>query len=334
MKLTTIGTALAVSGLLFLASCGGGGGSSPPPVIEPDPPTTAPDPTPDPEPDPEPTPDPEPEPTPEPDPDPPPGVPDLEIAPQPTGLSVDTGLDIALLFWDNPHLAYANHGLTRIYRSTANDFATASEIGTSTGISYVDNTAKGNTTYYYWIAWETDEGGLGTPLSSTGATPSPDPVDEIARLSEEILNDPLTWELSNLHWRTSATLGGASLFSAAINDDRSIVVQGTLSGTNPVGGTASWSGKVGAYDVRIGTSGPPITGHARLAVDFGDATLNVDFTDFTQGHSDMSWRGLALTNGAFEDFTIEGAFYGTGHQGVAGEFERDQLRGAFGAIRE
>ena len=114
-------------------------------------------------------------------------------------------------------------------------------------------------------------------------------------------------------------------------------IEGTPSGRNPVSGSAVWSGKVRA--VETGPRGyTPVSGKARLEVDFGDATVDVDFTDFGEGHSDMSWRALQLEKGAFRDPqvgqpTIEGAFYGTEHQGVAGKFNRDSLRGVFGAVR-
>ena len=38
--------------------------------------------------------------------------------------------------------------------------------------------------------------------------------------------------------------------------------------------------------------------------------------------------------GGFRDGTLEGAFYGDSHEGVAGTFERDNMRGVFGALRE
>ena len=324
--------ALAACALLSLAACGGGGSGSTPVVQPPDPPVQEPDPDPDP-PD---TGEPEVEEIRGPD-----DAPTLAVPPMPQGVQVSIGIDIVQLWWDNPWNHYKNHGLTRIYRNTVNDFATATEIGTSDGISYTDHSARGGQTYFYWAVWETDTGRAGPRWASSGSEPSEDPADEIARISDEILNDPFTWELTGTFWRTSAFLGDERLFSATIYDDSRIAVQGTLAGSNPISGSAVWSGNVGAYDTRIGAADDnrglartPITGDARIEVSFGDATLDVDFTSFTQGHGNMSWEDLALTGGAFDGGTIEGAFYGAGHQGAAGTFDRNNLRGAFGAVRE
>ena len=113
-------------------------------------------------------------------------------------------------------------------------------------------------------------------------------------------------------------------------------VSGTRSGNNPVSGGAEWLGSVRAFET--GAEGYlPVSGSARLDVDFSDATVDVDFTDFTGGHSDLSWQGLQMTAGSFRDVqsqsTIEGAFYGTNHQGAAGKFDSSNLRGVFAAIR-
>ena len=114
-------------------------------------------------------------------------------------------------------------------------------------------------------------------------------------------------------------------------------VEGTLSGSNPVAGTAVWSGKVRAYDTQSGAGWMPVNGNARLEVDFGAATVDVGFTDFEAGHADMSWNSLSLRAGAFshtqDGATIEGAFYGSEHQGAAGKFRRDRLDGVFGTVR-
>ncbi len=114
-------------------------------------------------------------------------------------------------------------------------------------------------------------------------------------------------------------------------------IDGTPSGHNPVSGSAIWSGKVRAFDRRPDAGQMPVSGNARLEVDFDDTTVDIDFTDFEAGHDDMSWQALRIRNGAFRDTqglaTIAGAFYGTEHQGAAGKFDRDHLQGVFGAVR-
>ena len=113
-------------------------------------------------------------------------------------------------------------------------------------------------------------------------------------------------------------------------------VSGTRSGNNPISGEAVWLGGVRAFGT--GLEGHlPVSGNARLEVDFSDSTVDVDFTDFNGGHGDLSWQGLQMTAGAFRDSqsqpTIEGAFYGTNHQGAAGKFDHANLEGVFGAVR-
>ena len=114
-------------------------------------------------------------------------------------------------------------------------------------------------------------------------------------------------------------------------------IDGTTSGSNPIPGTAVWSGKVRAFDTQSEADWEPVGGNARLEVDFGNATVDVDFTDFEAGHGDMSWESLGLQDGTFSHTqggaTIEGAFYGSDHQGAAGKFDRDHLQGVFGAVR-
>ena len=113
-------------------------------------------------------------------------------------------------------------------------------------------------------------------------------------------------------------------------------ISGTRTGRNPVTGGAVWLGSVRAFD--LGAAGQlPVSGSARLEVDFADATVDVDFTDFDWGQSDISWQGLRMTGGSFRDAqsqaTIEGAFYGTNHQGAAGKFDSSNLEGVFAATR-
>ena len=135
-----------------------------------------------------------------------------------------------------------------------------------------------------------------------------------------------------------------TLFKAFIRGDTenggsyTLHIEGTQSETNPVSGSAVWSGGVRAYDTHPDTLGTPVSGDAQIDVDFGTATLDVEFTNFTEGHADMTWEDLSIVNGTFEHSdgldTFEGAFYGDDHEGAAGTFERGRLRGVFGTLRQ
>ena len=73
-------------------------------------------------------------------------------------------------------------------------------------------------------------------------------------------------------------------------------VSGTRSGSNPVSGGAEWLGGVRAFST--GSEGHlPVSGSARLKVDFSDSTVDVDFTDLSGGHGDLSWQGLQVDSG-------------------------------------
>lgn len=147
-------------------------------------------------------------------------------------------------------------------------------------------------------------------------------------------------------WGLWAKLGGQTLFKIAIRDDDSLfspgdpvpVVEGTKTGSNPLSGSAVWTGTVRAHDVHPDSYGTPVTGDARLEVDFAADTIDVMLSNFSGGHAAMTWQDLRLANGAFDHRrgydTISGAFYGAGHQGVAGKFTRDRLDGVFGTLRD
>ena len=113
-------------------------------------------------------------------------------------------------------------------------------------------------------------------------------------------------------------------------------IYGTPTGSNPVSGGAVWNGKALALDVHH-RGYLPVSGSARLEVDLDRATVDVELTDFDGEYADLSWQGLQVSGGSFRDApsqaTIEGAFYGMNHQGVAGEFDHDDLQGVFGAVR-
>lgn len=118
---------------------------------------------------------------------------------------------------------------------------------------------------------------------------------------------------------------------------------GVPAGTNPVSGSASWTGvMVGAdrspTDRRDATVGNFIRGDATLTVDFAQTNVDVVFDNIMDLETervllDMEWTDIPMTDGAFETGTIQGRFYGEDHEEVGGIFERDLILGAFGAKR-
>lgn len=122
------------------------------------------------------------------------GVPTLGVPPSPAGFFVRAGVNLVVAFWDNPFAHYANHGLTRIYRHTADEFNNATAIGMSSDISYVDAQVVAGD-YWYWIRWESTTSVLGPVSDSIRVTVSEDPEVAIMILSDDILNDPLTIDL-------------------------------------------------------------------------------------------------------------------------------------------
>ena len=378
--------AVALAAALLLVACTGGGGGPPasptdeppPPVQDPD---TQPPPVDEPDPDPEPggpddsamMPDPEPE---------PPVVP-----PAPAGVTVSAGIGVAIVSWDSPFGQYREHSLTHIYRSTTNSFSTATHIGTSESFLYTDENLQHDTTYYYWIVWESTDGERG-PRSGvvsdrTGLNPGgipdvqPPPPDDDDDTNSEALEGPAVLERTGTaqrsgtttyaetnvggrfpgtfsgtrpaysfnNWGLWARVGSATLFRADIRPNTFGItgftrhIEGTQSGSRPVSGAAVWTGGVYAYDAHPDTFGAPVTGTARLEVDFSAATMDVDFTGFSGGHADLSWDGVTIsTNGRFYvarggHNEMFGAFYGAEHQGVAGKFTQGRLDGVFGATR-
>ena len=156
------------------------------------------------------------------------------------------------------------------------------------------------------------------------------------------------WELRD--WGLWGSVGGNDIFGAKINgtyksgeSDPEIVdpfyrsVTGARSFTAPASGGAVWTGAARGYETMAETFGTPVEGSARLEMDFDASSIDVALTSFDRGHADMSWSDVPVTQGSFrssEGGAMDGAFYGGAHQGVAGKFDRDDLRGVFGAMRE
>jgi len=126
----------------------------------------------------------------------------------------------------------------------------------------------------------------------------------------------------------------------AIVDDAVAVSFGGSPGTTPTAlGGAVWRGALVGVDTRTQDR---IKGDAVIDIDdFAHPDVDIAFTELedSRGRSraDLRWEDIPVVQGTFRiqdtDGTIEGRFYGGGHQEVGGIFDRDQLTGAFGASR-
>lgn len=116
---------------------------------------------------------------------------------------------------------------------------------------------------------------------------------------------------------------------------------GNATDTNPaLSGNATWRG--GMVGGSVGSGRSLVRGDATLTLDMAQMAMDVAFTDIRsvdtgQSWADMTWDGLAVTNGTFgtgsQGDSIQGRFYGPNHEEVGGIFERDHIIGAFGAGR-
>ena len=117
---------------------------------------------------------------------------------------------------------------------------------------------------------------------------------------------------------------------------------GDATGTNPVSGSASWSGTMAGIDHSTHQSGEltnRVRGNATVTIDdFSSPRMDVAFTNIRDTatnahHGDMTWTSLPLTGGTFRGDGLVGHFYGPNHEEVGGVFLRNQISGAFGATR-
>ena len=115
---------------------------------------------------------------------------------------------------------------------------------------------------------------------------------------------------------------------------------GVESGSNPVSGSATWTGAmVGRVRVPHDAEQPGalVLGDSRLTFDFQMNDIDVAFTDIRSddgtSYADLTWDNIPTENGRFGFEGVQGSFYGPHHEEVGGVFERNQIIGAFGASR-
>lgn len=72
--------------------------------------------------------------------------------PTPTGLTALANQTVIVLNWDDP--LFTNYKQTVVYRAASNNLSLAERIGSTTGVTYVDELPPIGTVYYYWIRHE------------------------------------------------------------------------------------------------------------------------------------------------------------------------------------
>ncbi len=126
--------------------------------------------------------------------------------------------------------------------------------------------------------------------------------------------------------------------------DADVYSIGKTTRTNPVSGGAVWKGvAIGANASAVGRR-RVIMGNSEITVDFSEFQVDVRLSNLEDLETrvwccrDITWDDLPLSNGGFgmseTGNSIQGQFYGPGHEEVGGVFVRGQLVGAFGGQRE
>ncbi len=117
-------------------------------------------------------------------------------------------------------------------------------------------------------------------------------------------------------------------------------VIGTGVDTNPVSGSATWTGTMMGQDYSdpLG-SNEAVFGDAQIDVNFADLNLNVLFSNIVgrttnEAFEDINWPDLMMENGRFSGEGIQGQFFGPNHEEAAGVFNKSDILGAFGTTRE
>ena len=133
-------------------------------------------------------------------------------------------------------------------------------------------------------------------------------------------------------WLTDSVFG--------IVDDTVAFSFGASPGTNPteIGG-AEWRGALVGIDTR---NRDRVEGDTVINIDdLANPDVDIAFTAIEdergRARDDLHWQDVPVAQGAFQAHdgsgSIEGRFYGSDHGEMGGIFEREGLRGAFGASR-
>ena len=114
---------------------------------------------------------------------------------------------------------------------------------------------------------------------------------------------------------------------------------GMGSDSNPLTGSATWTGVMAGVKVGGSSLGAEVTGDAEMTVDLGASSLNLAFTNIAEPVSgapsnDILWQGVSMQSGSFQAAGLDGRFYGPNHEEAGGVFEHSGIAGAFSLARQ
>lgn len=171
---------------------------------------------------------------------------------------------------------------TEVYRSTSDNLATASHIGSTSSFIYTDTVEPGSTNYY-WVRFRSPAG-VPSPYNATAgtvATTSKKVSDLISDLSDKLNESHLSTVLSTR--LDSIELNGASITTEV--SDRIAAINAEVSARSTGDGTLQ--GNIDTVSSTVSTQGTNITGNTnavaalvvRVTDNEGDITTNA--TDIT-----------------------------------------------------
>lgn len=114
---------------------------------------------------------------------------------------------------------------------------------------------------------------------------------------------------------------------------------GMGSGSNPLTGSATWTGVMAGVKVGGSSLGAEVTGDAEMTVDLGASSLDLAFTNIAEPVSgalsnDILWQDVSMQSGSFQAVGLDGRFYGPNHEEAGGIFEHSGIAGAFSLARQ
>ena len=188
-----------------------------------------------------------------------------------------------------------------------------------------------------------DAAGLQALYTRLGEETEPEDlsVSSLGMWSRETVH--LSGELDDVAFGVSHSNGVSMPWTSGIEPS------GALEDNSSLSGTATWNGGLLGFTPALEAVG----GNAELSVDLGTMDGRAEFTELQSWAAGTTPGALGtgsqwntgslgytiavaanyLRSTGGDDGTVNGQFYGAGHEGVAGSVERDDLTAAFGAVR-